>query len=388
MPEWLATAFLVVAWLNLAVVVICFGLLVAAYFSIRRLGDVQVTELSEWPSVSLIVPGRNEEQHVEAAIRSLAKLDYPNLEFTIINDRSTDRTGEILDRIAADFPQLNVVHLTELPAGWLGKNHALQYGADRSRGEWLLFADADIVFDPTVLKRAILYTQANQLDHLTAWPDIYARSWLMKSFLATFSIVLFMFVRVWSLRNPKSTAHIGVGAFNLVRAEAYRAIGGHTSIRMRPDDDLKLGKILKMAGFRPDFVDARGLLSLEMYPTVGVLVRAMEKNAFAGVDYRPTAMIAGSAFVMLGGIWPFLAVLIVPGAARWIYAAVCLSLLVISGCGARIVRAPLHCALGFPLAALMLVYIQWRTMLLTYYKGGMQWRDTHYSLAELRANRV
>jgi len=388
MPEWLAIVLLCLACVNLGIVVICFGLLAAGYFSIRRLNDVQVEELSQWPSVSLIVPGRNEEQHVEAAIRSLAKLDYPNLEFTIINDRSTDRTGEILDRVAAEFPQLNVVHLTELPAGWLGKNHALQYGADRSRGEWLLFADADIVFDPTVLKRAILYARQYQLDHLTAWPDISAGSWLMKSFLATFAIVLFMFVRVWSLRNPKSKAHIGVGAFNLVRAEAYRAIGGHSSIRMRPDDDLKLGKILKMAGFRPDFVDARGLLSLEMYPTVRVLVRAMEKNAFAGVDYQPLAMIAGSAFVLLGGVWPFLAVLVVPGAARWIYAGVCLSLLVITACGTRVVRAPLSCALGFPLAALLLVYIQWRTMLLTYYKGGMQWRDTHYSLAELRANRV
>jgi cellulose synthase/poly-beta-1,6-N-acetylglucosamine synthase-like glycosyltransferase len=388
MPEWLSTALLCLAWVNLGVVVICFGLLAAGYFSIRRLQDVSVHELSQWPSVSLIVPGRNEEQHVEAAIRSLAKVDYPDIEFTIINDRSTDRTGEILDALAAEFPRLNVVHLAELPAGWLGKNHALQFGADRSRGEWLLFADADIVFDPSVLKRAILYAKQNRLDHLTAWPDIHARSWLMKSFLATFAIVLFMFVRVWSLRNPKSKAHIGVGAFNLVRADAYRSIGGHTSIRMRPDDDLKLGKILKLAGFQPDFVDARGLLSLEMYPTVGVLVRAMEKNAFAGVDYRPTLMIMGSMFVLLGGVWPFFAVLVVSGPARWINAGVCLSLLAISACGTRVVRAPLSCALGFPLAALLLVYIQWRTMLLTYYNGGMQWRDTHYSLAELRANRV
>jgi cellulose synthase/poly-beta-1,6-N-acetylglucosamine synthase-like glycosyltransferase len=388
MPEWLATVLLYLAWVNLAVVVICFGLLAAGYFSIRRLKDVQPLELSQWPSVSLIVPGRNEELHVEEAVRSLAKIDYPNLEFTIINDRSTDRTGEILDALAAEFPQLNVVHLKELPAGWLGKNHALQLGADRSRGEWLLFADADIVFDPSVLKRAILYAQKNQLDHLTAWPDIFARSWLMQSFLSTFAIVLFMFVRVWALKNPKSKAHIGVGAFNLVRTKAYRAVGGHGSIRMRPDDDLKLGKILKVAGFRPDFVDARGLLSLEMYPTVGVLVRAMEKNAFAGVDYRPTRMIAGSAFVLLGGVWPFLAAFAVPGPARWVYASACLGLLLICACGTRVVRAPLSCALGFPLAALLLVYIQWRTMLLTYYKGGMQWRDTYYPLAELRANRV
>jgi hypothetical protein len=251
-----------------------------------------------------------------------------------------------------------------------------------------LFADADIVFDPTVLKRAILYAQRNQLDHLTAWPDIYARSWLMKSFMATFAIVLFMFVRVWALKNPKSKAHIGVGAFNLVRAEAYRAVGGHTSIRMRPDDDLKLGKILKVAGFRPDFVDARDLLSLEMYPTVSVLVRAMEKNAFAGVDYSPTAMIVGSAVAFFCGAWPFIGVLVVPGMARWIYAVVCLSLWLLAAGGTRVTRAPLSCALGFPLAVLMLVYIQWRTMLLTYYKGGMQWRDTYYSLAELRANRV
>jgi cellulose synthase/poly-beta-1,6-N-acetylglucosamine synthase-like glycosyltransferase len=387
-PPWLVAGLFWLALFNLACVLVCLGLLTISRFLVRMLKDVPLPETTDWPSVSLIAPARNEERHVEQAVRSLARLDYPDLEITIINDRSTDRTGEILDRLAAEFPQLNVVHLTELPAGWLGKNHALQLGADRSRGEWLLFADADIVFEPTVLRRAIAYARLHGVDHLSAWPDIRSPTWLLSAFMATFAIYLFLFVRIWAIRNPRSTAHIGVGAFNLVRAEVYRAVGGHTRISMRPDDDLKLGKIIKLAGYRQDFVDAQGMLALEMYPSVGELVRGMEKNAFSGTDYSVPLTVTSSLLSLLLGVWPFLAVLIVPGAARWVYAAVCLALWCMALGSARAMRAPWSCALAYPIAVLMFVYIQWRTMLLNYYHGGIRWRDTHYSLAELRANKV
>ena len=196
------------------------------------------------------------------------QLDYPELEITLVNDRSTDRTGEILDRLAGEFPQLNVVHLSELPGGWLGKNHALQLGASRSRGEWLLFTDADIVFDPSTLRRAITYVNAHQVDHLAATPDCHMPTWLLTCFAVTFAMYFSLFVRIWAVRNPRSTAHIGIGAFNLVRASVYQAVGGHETIRMRPDDDLKLGKIIKLAGYRQDVVNGTGLIGVEWYASV------------------------------------------------------------------------------------------------------------------------
>src|SRR5262245_58393739 len=150
-------ALFYLAIISLVLTVVCAGLLHWGGLITKRLAAVQVPELEHWPTVSLIAPARNEERHIEQAVRSLVPIDYPGLEITIVNDRSTDRTGEILSRLATEFPQLNVVHLEELPAGWLGKNHALQLGADRSQGEWLLFTDADVIFEPTALRRAIAY---------------------------------------------------------------------------------------------------------------------------------------------------------------------------------------------------------------------------------------
>src|SRR6478736_410806 len=194
---WLSTTLILIAALNLLAVLICLGLLALGRVRTRRLVEVGLEELDEWPSVSLIVPARNEELYIEKAVRSLTRLDYPRLQITIIDDRSTDRTGAMLDSLVAEFSQLNVVHVTELPAGWLGKNHAMQLGADRSTGEWLLFTDADIVYEPKALRRAMLYVRREQLDNLSAWPVIHAPSGILSVFMTTFAIYLFLFVRVW-----------------------------------------------------------------------------------------------------------------------------------------------------------------------------------------------
>jgi len=386
--EWLQPALFWLAIGNLITVLVCLALLILGRSLVRHLNKVSLEELPSWPRISLIAPARNEERHIEAAVRSLTRLDYPNLQITIINDRSTDRTGQILDSLAAEFSQLNVVHLTELPRGWLGKNYAMQLGADRSSGEWLLFTDADIVYEPTTLRRAILYANHYNIDHLCGWPDIHAPNWLLSAFMSTFAIYLFLFVRIWSIRNPNSTAHIGVGAFNLIKTAVYRAVGGHERIRMRPDDDLKLGKIVKLAHYRQDLVDATGMLSLEMYRSVGEVVRGLEKNAFSGADYSVPLTVFSSLLSLLFLVWPYLAIFIVTGPARWAYIAVCLSLWLMAWCSARTMKVSSSCALIYPIAVLMFVYIQWRTMLLNYYHNGIRWRDTHYSLAELRANKV
>lgn len=391
MPEvwnWLEGVLFILSIVNLGFTLLVIVLLTIGSLLIKRLSDLPLPEVERWPTISLIAPGRNEERNIEQAIRSLVKIDYPELEITLVNDRSTDRTAEILDRLAAEFPQLNVVHLTELPSGWLGKNHAMQVGADRSRGEWLLFTDADIIFEPTTLKRAMGYVNEHQLDHLAATPDARMPSWLLHAFTVTFAIYFSLYFRIWAVRDPKSKAHVGIGAFNLVRAEVYRAVGGHHRIKMRPDDDLKLGKIIKLAGHRQDVVHGSGMVIVEWYHNVRALIRGLEKNAFAGTDYSIFLTLFSSGLSLLFNVWPFIAVLVVPGPTRWIYVANCLALWFLAWSVARNMKAPPSCALAFPVAVLLFVYIQWRTMFLNYYDNGIRWRDTHYSLAELKANKV
>jgi cellulose synthase/poly-beta-1,6-N-acetylglucosamine synthase-like glycosyltransferase len=391
MPElwsWLRDSLFILSLVNLGFTLLVLVFLTIGNALIKRMSELPLPQLDRWPSISLIAPGRNEERNIEVAVRSLLEIDYPDLEITLVNDRSTDKTGEILDRLAAEFPRLNVVHIKELPAGWLGKNHAMQVGADRSRGEWLLFTDADIIFEPTTLKRAIGYALANDLDHLAATPDTRMPSWLLHAFTVTFAIYFAIYFRIWAVRDPKSQAHVGIGAFNLVKAGVYREVEGHQRIKMRPDDDLKLGKIIKLAGHKQDVVHGSGMVMVEWYHNVGALIRGLEKNAFAGTDYSIFMTLFSSGLSLLFNVWPFVAVFVVPGPTRWIYAAVCLLLFYMAWSIARSMKAPQSCALAFPLTVLLFVYIQWRTMFLNYYHNGIRWRDTHYSLGELRANKV
>lgn len=356
--------------------------------SIKRLVDIPLPEPGALPTISLIAAAKDEERNIEQAVRSLVGIDYPQLQITLVNDRSRDRTGEILARLSQEYPELNVVTVTELPAGWLGKNHALQLGAEHSTGDWLLFTDADIIFERTALRRAIQYAVTNQVDHLAATPDVQMNSWLLHAFVVTFSIYFTLFVKPWRVRDPQRPEHVGIGAFNLIRADVYRAIGRHEPIKMRPDDDLKLGKIVKLNGYRQDIVHGVGMLAVEWYSSLREVIVGLEKNAFSGVDYSVGLTVFSSFFSLAFNVWPYLAIWIVPGPARWFYVAAVVLQLFTASQFARGMKLPLSTALAFPLTVALFTYIQWRSMFLTYYRGGIRWRDTHYSLAELRANRV
>jgi cellulose synthase/poly-beta-1,6-N-acetylglucosamine synthase-like glycosyltransferase len=378
------------AGLSLLLTLLVFALWIIAGLMIAKLKDLPLPEADfPLPRVSLVAPARNEERNIEEAVRSLLKLDYPDLQITFVNDRSTDSTGQILDRLAGEFPQLNVVHLTELPAGWLGKNHAKQYGAERSDGQWILFTDADIIFEPSTLKRAIRYATEKQVDHLAALPDMRMPSWIMKCFGVSFAMNLLIFIRAWGIRNPNSTAHVGIGAFNLIRREVFEKIEGFRPIKMRPDDDLKLGKLVKLRGFRQDLVNGGdGMIVVYWYGSLWEMVRGLEKNMYAAIGYSLPAAMFISGSMLLFNIWPYLAMFLTTGVTRWIYIADVVALTLILASSARETRNSYTTALGFPLAVLLMVFIQWRCIILSYWNNGIQWRDTHYSLAELRANRI
>lgn len=381
-------ALALLATINLLLVMVTAAMLVQTGRVIVRLKSVRIPEPCSWPRVSLIAAARNEERNIEQAVRSWLAMDYPYLQITVVDDRSDDRTGVILDRLAAEFPQVNVIHLRELPPGWLGKNHALQSGADASDGEWLLFTDADVVFDPSALRRALAYGDAQQADHVTAAPDVVVSSWWLQAFCATFAMFFTLFVKPWKVRDPSSPAHVGIGAFNLLRAGVYREIGGHRPIALRPDDDLKLGKLVKLAGRRQEMVQGAGLIRVEWYANVGELIRGLEKNAFAGVEYS-VGMIVFSAIVLtLFYAWPFAAVWLTTGIAWWLYAATVVGFLLLTFRATREMSLPATCVVAFPLTVLLFVYIQLRTMYVNLRDGGLQWRGTFYSLRELRENRV
>lgn len=351
-------------------------------------GDEPPSGAPAWPRLSVVVAARDEADHVERAMRTLLALDYPDLEIVAVDDRSGDGTGAILDRLAAESPRLRVRHVTELPRGWLGKNHALHSGAACATGELVLFTDADVHFAPRAMRRAVRFAVERGADHLTVVPDVTMPGWLLTAFTGTFAVFFGVFTKPWRAPDPRSAAHVGIGAFNLVRASFYRAHGGHEPLRLRPDDDVMLAKHLKRSGGRPLVATGPAEVSVEWYRTLGEVFRGLEKNLFAGLGYSVVRVAGATAAVLLVWVAPFVGVFVGPPLARglWGAAAACAACLFL-GANRRGRAGVVHLP-GFPIGALLFVACMWRSTILALVRRGIVWRGTRYPLDELRRNEV
>jgi len=362
--------------------------LVRGVRTLEFLEDVPPIDLPTPPLISVVIPARNERRHLEMALQSVLGQKYPSFEVIVIDDRSTDETGEILDRMAVLNPLLKVFHIQELPEDWLGKNYALSYGASKARGDLLLFTDADVIMEPTTMSRAVSYLIKEQLDHLTLSPTLSMPSLILRIFVTGFFFFFSLYARPWKARDPKSQAHIGIGAFNLIRHQVYQSIGTHQAIAMRPDDDMKLGKIVKKRGFSQGFLFGNSFISVEWYSSVRELVHGMMKNSFAGVEYRISMVVAATLGQFILFIWPFFALFLTKGLTRGINVIIVLMLLLILGYGADLCHSSPWLGLGLPLASALLLYIFWKSMILTLWYQGIYWRETYYPLRLLKANKV
>jgi len=379
--------------LGFALVVLLMTLVVAVemfigHRSIRSLRDIIPDTDQILPKVSIIVAARNEQRNIREALQSLLNLSYPDYELIVVNDRSEDDTQTILEQMSASQPRLKLLKINELPSGWLGKNHALWTGSQLATGELLLFTDADIIMEPTVLTRAVTFLLKNRIDHLAATPSMAMPTAFLGMFGAAFVIIFSLFVRPWKARDPRSRFHIGIGAFNLIRTQVYRNIGGHVPIRLRPDDDIKLGKLVKKEGYRQDVVYGSGYLTVEWYASTGELIRGLEKNAFSGADYSVVLVLVGALFHLFCSVWPFLALVVTSGATQGIYLATAIIILLMVADSARFHKMPTWYAIGYPLVSALFVYIMLRTMALNILQDGIYWRGTFYPLEELKKNQL
>src|SRR5881275_2383603 len=232
------------------------------------------------PRISLLFAARDEEEKLPAALATLMEIDYPELEVVAVDDRSQDATGRILDEFAAAHPRLRVVHVDTLPKGWLGKPHALQKAYEASSGEWLLFTDADVRFKPDVLRRAISLVQMHNLDHLTLLGDVEMIGFWETVLITFFGLGFHIAANPAQASNPRSSRYVGVGAFQLAQRSAYEASGTHRRLAMEVVDDMKLGKIVKQAGFRSACGVAQDSVAVRWHAGAGNLVRGVTKKFF------------------------------------------------------------------------------------------------------------
>ena len=376
--------------LSLLLLLVISGLVVELLRSEKHLLDLGARGYQErdWPSITIVVAARNEEESIEKATQSLLQQEYPKYELIVVNDRSTDRTGQILGNLQQSHSELNSITIEELPTGWLGKCNALHQGAKAATGDWLLFTDADVSMRPDTLKVTIDYALAENADHVTMAPQCEMPSWLLRAFVATFAFFFKLHVKPAQISNPRSESHVGIGAFNLVRRDVYLAIGGHEPIRLRPDDDLKLGKLLKSKGYHQRFANGVGLISVPWYRSIGEMTRGLEKNSFAGIDYSISKWIAANVIVLTLFVLPFLLLSVTHGWSFWVTVASCALILSMGVFNSVKSGYRLDHGLFFPIGCLLFLFVFNRAIILTFWRKGIVWRNCFYGLDELKKNVV
>ncbi len=336
------------------------------------------------PRLSVVVAARDEGATVGRAMRTLLALDYPDMEIIAVDDRSTDGTGAILDRLAAEDARLRVTHVRELPPGWLGKNHALHLGGRDASGDYLLFTDADVHFDPTALRRAVRAAMRRHLDHLVLLPEMVVEGVWETLFVTYFGTAFLFTFLPWKVADPRSRAYVGVGAFNLVRAEAYRRAGGHAALPMDVVDDVKLGKRLKESGARPQCGFSAGLVRVRWAVGLKGMIEGLTKNMFASLGFRLASTVSSIAIILLLVVWPAVGLLVGPWGPRILCAGALASMVgMVRGLRPVAGGSPLY-GLAFPAAGLLMSYTILRSMVRTYRQGGVIWRGTLYPLSDLR----
>ncbi len=344
---------------------------------------------SSAPDLTVVVPACNEEASIAATLHSLLSSTGLRLEILAVNDRSTDRTGERMDQVAAEAAgsngphTLRVIHISELPAGWLGKPHAMAQAAHQATSPWLLFTDGDVLFDPHALKLALRYAQVEPADHMILVPTLILKTLGETTMLAAMSVLGGWTIRLWKVADPRARDFIGVGGFNLIRREVYEHLGGFEALRMEVLDDVRLGWLVKRGGYRQHAVVGPGLVRIRWLQGALGVIRLAEKNGFAVLRYRIGLMALACVGVAAQIVVPLLAI----AAGGWALAAGLLtyaSIALTYWANRRVTKASPWLAIFFAPAASVVIYAGLRSMVLALVRSGVDWRGTRYSLAELR----
>jgi len=400
--HWIAGTILALAW---------FSRIVDAAIGMPSVVDVSRPEwdrrptsaspASRNPKVSIIVPARNEEEAIEQSLIQLLELDYGNYEVIAVDDRSTDRTGEIMEAVSRSqnshfsqktrevgHPVLRVIHHRELPPGWMGKTHAMWTAANAADGDWLLFTDADVLFKPDSLRRAMAYAEAERADHVVLFPQMIMKrpgEFMMIAFFQT----MFVFGhRPWRVADPKSQDHMGVGAFNLIRRSAYESIGTYEALRMEVLDDMKLGKVVKNAGLAQRNVFGADLISIRWANGAMGMVNNLTKNFFAVLSFQSWRTLISAFGLAFLNLMPFLGVWLAHGWERLPYAIALASMFLIYVGMSWHSKVPAYYFVLHPVSTMLFVYTLLLSMIQTLRNDGIVWRGTKYPLEELKKGMV
>lgn len=343
------------------------------------------------PDLTVIVPACNEEAAIQATLRSLLASTGLRLEVIAVDDRSTDRTGALMDAVAVEAAQstsphtLRVLHNRALPEGWLGKPHAMHLATLHASAPWLLCTDGDVAFDPRALALGLRYALSERADHVVLGLTLTLKTTGEAAMMAAMGAMSQWSIRLWKVADPRARDFFGAGGFNLVRREVLDQVGGFEALRMEVLEDLRLGWKIKRAGFAQRVVLGPGLARIRWLERALGVVRLVEKNGFALYRYRLGLALLACLGMAVQALLPLVAI----ATGGWPLAAGVLTYLAIAAVYAasrRIFQGSAWLAVFFAPACGIVLYAVLRSVCLTLARGGVEWRGTRYPLDELRRN--
>ena len=261
--------------------VVFFILAMRNYLQLPRLTDTPSHTSSSLPSVSVIVPTRNEAYRIEKCIRSLKAQTYPQLEILIIDD-STDNTLEVIRSIIGTDPRFRIIKQEPLPEGWVGKPFALQQGSKQAKGQYLLFIDADTFHDPMLITRAVDYALEHDTDLLSLVPHNTLESFWEKVIQPIPLTFISAGMPLAQVNEPDSKMGIAFGPFMLIKHTVFDKIGGYESIKGHIADDVEMGKLVRDSGYKVNLVNGQTMMHLRMYENFHEIWEGWSKNIFLG----------------------------------------------------------------------------------------------------------
>ena len=241
------------------------------------------------PSITAIIPARNEEAVIAGCIESLA-LQPEIAEILVVNDQSTDKTAEVVRSLMVKIPQLRLLETQDVPSGWVGKNNAVYLGAKEAKSPRLLFTDADAELEPGAAARALQIARETNAALLSFSPEQVTQSWYEKALIPFVYSRLAKHFSYDAVNNPASPAAAANGQFLMIQRDAYNSIGGHASVASEVLEDVALAKRAKAAGFRLWFASGQGIVRVRMYRSFRAMWQGWRKNLYLLVGGTPGAV--------------------------------------------------------------------------------------------------
>lgn len=362
-----------------------FGFILRQLFAAPKINEVDAPSPEKFPLLSILVPACNEARTIEPALRSLLRQNYPNMEIIAINDRSTDETGDIIDRLSEEYNSLKTLHIDELPEGWIGKTHALKKGFSKATGEWILATDADVCYEPGALRSIMSVALHENLDQISCLPHMKNNGFLHEMSYNGFVTFVVCVQNLDGIQDVNSDDYFAFGAFNMVRRETFEKTKGFQWLRMEIADDMGTAKMMNDHKAKQGFYYAFEELTLEWYDSLKEMIRGLEKNGIAVLGhYSYLRGFCIPVVWLLLFLAPFIGLFSSWTTVQIIAASTVLLSIPFNITAARRLERPVSTFLFSFFGVCMMMFALIRSTYACAKRGGVEWRGTIYPVEKLR----